>query len=182
MNLKDKIKFKYYDTWFYVPKTVIINKDWRGNPVPTKIDIGPTVAALMLKQYVKKNFPKAVVNAVSSKFSGGNSVTLNVSDADGRPLPKEDYEKIYELGRSLVAGRFDGMTDSYEYNRANVKTALGSEIILSTKYISTYNKPRYTSLEWAKNEILTGKNLDYVKGYVSESAFSKIEKWAELLR
>ncbi len=84
------------------------------------------VASRNIKRELKLKFPGVKFSVKSEGYSGGNSVSVRWTDG-----PRvEDVKKItskYEMGH------FDGMTDSYEYDRRNV----WPEVFGGTKYLHT---------------------------------------------
>jgi hypothetical protein len=74
---------------------------------------GATLAASNIRKELKKAFPKIKFSVRSEKFSGGDSVTVEYTDA----VPRETVEKIIN---KYEEGTFDGMTDCYNYDHDNV--------------------------------------------------------------
>ena len=84
----------------------------------------------------------------SDSYAGGDSIRVYLNDA-----PKEFYEKLNkELNDKFEEGKFDGMTDSYSYNKSAEKSAEGMVIDYGTKYLFVNNyKPSDSdapSVDW----------------------------------
>ena len=72
-------------------------------------------------------------------------------------------------------GRFDGMTDYYEYEETKYGTDNGNIIEGGCKYVSVNNKPQFGTVEWIVNEVKNcGRALEDTTKYVSNTKY--IEK------
>ena len=72
---------------------------------------GPVIAAKNLRVELKRAFPSVAFGVRTSKYSGGNSVTVSWIDGPNR-------EQVEKIANKYAGGHFDGMTDSYEYKRS----------------------------------------------------------------
>lgn len=109
-TLKDKYKREY-------PHLQIATKD---------IYCGHVLAAKNIRFELKKLFPGIKFSVTSKGYSGGNNIDVRWTDG---PTVK-DVEKITN---KYSEGYFDGMTDSYNYDRRNVWV----EVFGGTKYLHT---------------------------------------------
>lgn len=71
-------------------------------------------AAKAIRDELKAAFPGEKFSVRSESFSMGNAVKVNYP---GGLLP-QDVERLEEIAYKYQEGRFDGMTDSYEYSNA----------------------------------------------------------------
>ena len=109
------------------------------------IRMSHVAAANVIKQYVKQTYPNVNVSAKSDSFSMGNSVDVYLSDKYGQPVSKEIAKDVQSFGDQFVYGKFDGMTDMYEYTRGNF-LAGGYEIDPSVKYLTVQNRAQHGSV------------------------------------
>ena len=131
--------------------------------------------ASVIKQFVKKNFPGVKVWATSDVYSGGSSVRVNVCNSDGSPLSLPIYSQIHSFGTSFKAGRYDGMTDCYEYYDTEVRTDSGTQLKYFPSYIFIENKATWGSVEYWVNEIKNeGRTLEQELTYMNKSVVSKV--------
>lgn len=68
--------------------------------------------AKLLRAELKEKFPNVKFQVTSKTYSGGDSVDIRYTYEKG-VTPK--YEEVNLLTHKYEAGKFDGMTDSYEY-------------------------------------------------------------------
>jgi hypothetical protein len=131
--------------------------------------------ASVIKQFVKKNFPGVKVWATSDVYSGGSSVRVNVCNSDGSPLSLPIFSQIHSFGTSFKAGRYDGMTDCYEYSDAEVRTDSGTQLKYFPSYIFIENKATWGSVEYWVNEIKNeGRTLEQELTYMNKSVVTKV--------
>jgi len=143
MSENTKIKLKYYGCEFILD--VVVNDYSTDNK---SVDVSCVQAAKMVRQYIKQKFPKQFKSWVTSEtFANGSAVNLYLSKFDGTKIDATIYEDVNSFAQSLRAGSFDGMTDSYNYNRGRTSDN-GTLINMYTKYVSTYNKPKWDSPEY----------------------------------
>ena len=109
------------------------------------IRMNHVAAANIVKQYVKQVYPNVAVSAKSDCFSMGNSVDVYLSDKYGQPVSKEIAKDVQSFGDQFVYGKFDGMTDMYEYTRGNFMAG-SYEIDPSVKYLTVQNRAQHGSV------------------------------------
>ena len=109
------------------------------------IRMSHVAAANVIKQYVKQTYPNVNVSAKSDSFSMGNSVDVYLSDKYGQPVSNEIAKDIQSFGDQFVYGKFDGMTDMYEYTGKNF-LAGGYEIDPGVKYLTVQNRAQHGSI------------------------------------
>ena len=89
--------------------------------------------AKVIRKLLKTHFPKHIKFSVrSSSFSGGNAIHIRPVNCCFEP---EFHRRLYFLFSATAAGRFDGMTDTFQYHRRTFEGA---------KYVSVdraYNVP-----------------------------------------
>lgn len=71
-------------------------------------------AAALIRKELKTNLPAVKASVTSKSYSGGNSITVDVTGASD-----EATALIERIVAKYRRGNFDGMTDSYEYNNRN---------------------------------------------------------------
>ena len=115
-------------------------------------NVGVSGTAQMVRQWMKQKYPSIPTRnyywVQSDSYAGGDSIRVYLNDA-----PKEFYEKLNkELNDKFEEGKFDGMTDSYSYNKSAEKSAEGMVIDYGTKYLFVNNyKPSDSdapSVDW----------------------------------
>lgn len=149
-----KIKFNLFGVEVMLPENAVRTDNYNG----TYIHMGAKNTASVIKQYVKNKYNnRYTVWSTSEVYSGGSSVRVNIWSKNGSPTPLEVYEDVRSLGNSLVAGRFDGMYDIYEYEPKDIKTAKGTPLKYFPSYVFVDNKPQWDSTEYWLNE---WKNFD----------------------
>ena len=109
------------------------------------IRMNHVAAANIVKQYVKQVYPNVVVSAKSDSFSMGNSVDVYLSNNYGQPVNPLIAKDVQAFGDQFVYGKFDGMTDMYEYTRGNF-VAGEYEIDPGVKYLTVQNRAQYGSV------------------------------------
>lgn len=93
--------------------------DWEG----AKID-GLNAASKNAKAELKATFPGVKFSVKTSRFSGGDSMYVRWTDG---PTTRQ----VEAIINKYSAGRFDGSTDSYDYN-----TTPWNEVFGDAKYVS----------------------------------------------
>lgn len=141
-----KFKFTLKGTEFNLPMKYLQTKDWSGNDIEPYINLTHAATASVLKQWVKKEFPKVTVYSSSESFSGGNSAKIWVSDSVGNEIFKPDFDTIRDFARLFQQGSFNGMIDLYEYDSQDLETEKGTPIKLNTKWVSAVNGPKHATL------------------------------------
>lgn len=106
-------------------KADLRDKYIRENP---KLETGISyiTASKNIRRELKKSFPGIKFYVNSSGYSGGNSIDIKWTDG---PTIKQ----VQGLTTKYEYGSFDGMTDSYNYDRRNFWV----EIFGGTKYLNT---------------------------------------------
>jgi len=144
-----KIKFNLFGVDVQLPENAIRTDNYNG----TYIYMGAKHTASVIKQYVKNKYNnRYTVWSTSEVYSGGSSVRVNIWSKNGSPTPLEVYNDVKALGNSLVAGRFDGMYDIYEYENKNITTTKGTPLKYFPSYVFVDNKPQWDSVEYWLNE------------------------------
>lgn len=68
------------------------------------------LAAQMIRKEIKTQFPTMKFRCTSENYSGGNAINVYVTDQT-----PEVTKQLDEMTAKYVYGKFDGMTDMYEY-------------------------------------------------------------------
>ena len=145
--MNNKFKFQLNGMTFELPTKHIQTTKWNGEKLEKPIiRMNQTATANVMKQYVKKMYPKVVVSATSVSFSMGNSVDIYLSDELGNGVDKNIVEDVNSFGRQFVYGYFDGMTDMYEHVSKENQTDSGTQIDAGTKFLSVNNRAKHGSL------------------------------------
>ncbi len=178
--MKNKIKFNYAGMTFEVPSTCLKTTNYWGEPLDNPyIVIGRKEVASMSKAFVKKNFPNILVWGSSQTFANGNSVDVNVCNADGSDLSydSKEWKSIAGFVNSLSGGKYNGWEEIYEYGPAGV-TDNGTKLESYAKYVHCNNTAPHGS--WP-SAIKTIKGLiagEYVFGPLSiEKAIEKAKSY-----
>jgi hypothetical protein len=144
--MSKKIKFVLSGIEFQLDEKFLKTKDYYGNPIKPTIKMNHVAAANVVKQYVKKKYPEVVVSAKSSSFSGGNSVDIYLSDKFGNGVDESIAKDVDRFGSQFEYGKFDGMTDMYEYTNDGVSSDNGTHIDAGVKYLHVSNRPQHGSV------------------------------------
>jgi hypothetical protein len=177
--MSKKFKFQLNGMTFELPMKHVQTKDYYGKEIQPTIRMNQTATAAVIKQYVKKMYPKVVVSSTSSSFSMGNSVSVYISDEVGNEVNKSIIEDVQAFGNQFVYGKFDGMTDMYEHHSKENETDSGTKIDAGTKFLSVQNRPKFCSLpdicrmlremttteNYVFGKISVEKAIEQVKGY-----------------
>lgn len=134
--MKEKIKITFTDT---IDGTPITFKDITvakyTNSYSGKYDYYPTMLGIgqVVRQTMKALFPTVKFGIKTDSYSGGDSVRVNITS-------DVEIEQLREIKRVLDKfeyGRFDAMTDYYEYKDSSGVTAEvdGNGITFATKYL-----------------------------------------------
>ena len=177
MNNK-KFKFQLNGMTFELPTKHIQTTTWNGEKLEKPIiRMNQTATANVVKQYVKKKYPNVVVNATSSSFSMGNSVSIYISDEVGNEVDNSIISDVQAFGSQFVYGKFNGMEDMYEHYSKENQTDSGTQIDAGTKFLHVQNRPKFCSVpDIARmlREMTTTAN--YVFGMISvEKAIEQIK-------
>ena len=171
MKNNPNIEVDFQGIRYKVRKKALRTYTYGENKGKPYLYIGPTEAGQMVKQYVKSLNKRYSTNYVckvkASHFSMGNSLNVNVCMEDGSPLPQGDYNLIRTFVELFKYGRFDGMTDYYEYEEAKYETDNGNIIEGACKYVSVDNRPKFGTTEWIVNEVKNeGRDFENAAQYV----------------
>jgi hypothetical protein len=149
--MNKKMKFGFNKMTFELPSASLQTKKWDGNK--PFINMNAKNTASVIKQYVKQKYGNSIVVwANSDVYSGGSSVRINVSKADGSSVSQNIYNDIQLFSYNFKAGRFDGMHDIYGYRDDSVTTDNGTDLCYFPSYIFVENKPKWDSVEYWMNE------------------------------
>ena len=145
--MNKKFKFQLNGMTFELPAKHLQTTDWGGkkleNPI---IRMNQTATANVMKQYVKKMYPKVTVSVSSDSFSMGNSVSVYLSDAVGNEIDWNIVKDVQAFGSQFVYGSFNGMIDMYEHYDKDGQTDSGTKIDAGTKFLHVQNRPKHASL------------------------------------
>jgi hypothetical protein len=100
----------------------------------------------VIRQFVKQMWPEVKFRISSDTFSCGDSVTVYIQEQVSEQL----YYEIRDTLKGFQSGKFDGMTDSYNYidGRGISVTIDGTKYTFDTKYMSVENRPKYGTPEY----------------------------------
>jgi len=145
MKNPKKIKFQFNNQTFELPSNSVRTDNYNG----TYIYMGAKNTASVIKQYVKQKYgDRITVWSTSDVYSGGSSVRVNVWSKNGSPTPLSIYQDIQNFSYNFKAGRFDGMTDSYDYRDDEVTSDNGTKFEYFPSYIFVENNPQWDSTEY----------------------------------
>ncbi len=99
---------------YELPLKAIRTKTYGPNKGSKYVYVNPPIAGLLVKQFVKRNFPNVLCRVVSDSFSGGNSLRVYVSTKLGAPIDSSTYKTISDFVNMWEYGKFNGMIDMYE--------------------------------------------------------------------
>ena len=167
----NKINFQLNGQTFELPSTAIKTASWKNNQPYIYMNAKNT--ASVIKQYVKKNFPNVKVWSTSDVYSGGSSVRVNISNADGSPVESNIDRNINQFANSFKAGSFNGMIDMYEDREDEVRTDNGTPLKYFPSYIFVENKPSWNSFEYWLNEFNTFDPTNYTRPVVGETKWEQ---------
>jgi hypothetical protein len=169
-----KINIQFQGKTYELPANSVQTDRWDNTQF---IYMNAKNSASLIKQYVKKNFPTIKVWSSSDVYSGGSSVRVNVSNPDGSSLPQNIYSQINSFSQLLKAGRFDGMTDCYEYSDEVIKTDNGTTMKYFPSYIFVENRAPFGVVEYWVNEIKNeGRTLEKEISYMKKGMLPKVQK------
>jgi hypothetical protein len=170
--MSKKMKFGFDKMTFELPTTALQSKRWDNNK--PFINMNAKSTASVIKQYVKQKYGNTIVVwANSDVYSGGSSVRINVSKADGSPVSTNIYNDIVLFSYNFKAGRFDGMYDCYEYRNDEVLTDNGTQMDYFPSYIFVENKPKWDSVEYWMNEWNTFDPSNYSRPMVGNTLWEQ---------
>jgi len=145
-----KVKIQIQGNEFLIPETAI-GKDTYDGDKPY-VYMRAKTCALIIKQFVKKNYPHLVCSATSDVYSGGSSVRVNVCKKDGSKVDQSEFDKISEWKWVFQGGTFNGMIDMYEMREDSPTTDNGTPLKYFPSYVFIENKPNWGSKEYWMNE------------------------------
>lgn len=127
----------------------------RRNAYKAELKANPTKSssancATAIREELKKEFPSVKFSVKSSNFANGDSVHITWNEGP-------TTEQVEEFTRKYQYGRFDGMTDSYEYSnsidnlpqskyvstRREISEEVQNIVFESYKLISPEDRPEY---------------------------------------
>jgi hypothetical protein len=170
--MSKKMKFGFNKMTFELPSASLQTKKWDNNK--PFINMNAKNTASVIKQYAKQKYGNSIVVwANSDVYSGGSSVRINVSKADGSPVSTNIYNDIQLFSYNFKAGRFDGMYDCYEYREDKVTTDNGTDLDYFPSYIFVENKPKWDSVEYWLNEWNTFDPSNYSRPMVGNTLWEQ---------
>ena len=149
MKNTKKIKIKFLNEEFLLPSDVVKEDGWYDGKY---IYLNAKNTAVVIRQFIKKNYPQLKAWVTSDVYSGGSSVRVNICRTNGQLAPYEWDKAINRFCNSLKAGSFNGMEDIYEYNYDKLHTDNGTRIAGLPSYIFVENRPKWGTLEYWLNE------------------------------
>ena len=178
--MKKKIEFVLGGMTFSVPSECLRTTDYWNKPSENPyINLGRKETASIIKQFVKSKYPTLPVWASSSTFANGNSVDINVCKENGDEFEYGDpiYSDISSFCSMLKGGRYDGMTECYEYAESG-RTDNGTRIEFNAKYVSCNPKAPFGSWADTKRMLKDMMAGQYVWGPISlEEAIKKAKSY-----
>lgn len=180
-----KIKITINGMNFIIRGKALRTKDYWGKPMTTpEIHIGQVEAASIVKQYVKQKYPEIKVWATSDSYSGGCSTRIYISDWMGEQVSQVVYDDIRKFAKMFQMGRFDGMTDSYEYYDDKYTTDSGTKLDMSVSYVFVDNEPKWDSVEGIIKSLKGWMSGDYTKGtkLTLAEAIDKVKEYHDKLK
>ena len=145
-----KVKIQIQGNEFLIPETAI-GKDTYDGDKPY-VYMRAKTCALIIKQFVKKNYPHLVCSATSDVYSGDSSGIVNVCKKDGSKVDQSEFDKISEWKWVFQGGTFNGMIDMYEMREDSPTTDNGTPLKYFPSYVFIENKPNWGSKEYWMNE------------------------------
>jgi hypothetical protein len=145
-----KVKIQIQGNEFLIPETTIGKDTYNGDK--PYVYMRAKTCALIIKQFVKKNYPHLVCSATSDVYSGGSSVRVNVCKKDGSKVDQSEFDKISEWKWVFQGGTFNGMIDMYEMREDSPTTDNGTPLKYFPSYVFIDNKPNWGSKEYWMNE------------------------------
>ena len=145
-----KVKIQIQGNEFLIPETTIGKDTYNGDK--PYVYMRAKTCALIIKQFVKKNYPHLVCSATSDVYSGGSSVRVNLCKKDGSKVDQSEFDKISEWKWVFQGGTFNGMIDMYEMREDSPTTDNGTPLKYFPSYVFIDNKPNWGSKEYWMNE------------------------------
>jgi hypothetical protein len=160
--MSKKVKISIKGNEFLIPETTIGKDTYNGDK--PYVYMRAKTCALIIKQFVKKNYPHLVCSATSDVYSGGSSVRVNLCKKDGSKVDQSEFDKISEWKWVFQGGTFNGLIDMYEMREDSPTTDNGTPLKYFPSYVFIENKPNWGSKEYWMNEWSNWKamlDLDY---------------------
>ena len=171
--MSKKFKFSIDGTEFQLPISQVRDDSYNKEKY---IYMNAKSAASIIKQYVKQYFPNIKVWATSSVYSGGSSVDVHVSNKDGSSVDPIIFDNIKNWEYKLKGGTWNGMIDLYEYREDSPTTDNGTPLKYFPSYIFINNKPKWDSVEYWYNKIVTlGEKLEDNITYMGKGVEDKVK-------
>lgn len=159
---------------YELPTKAIRAKTYGTDKGSKYVYVNPPIAGLLVKQFVKRNFPNVLCRVVSESFSGGNSLRVYVSTKLGAPIDSQTYKTISNFVNMWEYGKFNGMIDMYEdYENSGAISDNGLVLEAGVKYAFTDNQARFGTVEWVVNEVLMGRTFNETVKYVDKKIAEK---------
>ena len=176
-----KITIQISGVKLQLPSTVVRSTDWNGKSITPYIQIRQVEAASLIKQYVKARWPETCVNVTSQSYSGGCSCDTYLSNEYGFPVSETIYKDVENFAKEFQAGRFDGMTDCYNYNEVDSVSDNGTRIDSNCKYVFVNNRPKFGSKPDIVRSIREHMNGSYQCGVCTfEKAKTEVARYHKL--
>ena len=182
MKTVEKFRFTLNGVEFILPRKYLKEFRYDGTPILEPFIEGePPVASSIIKQYIKKKYPKIAVNVKSDTFSMGNSVDVWISTKMGKEIPEEVEKDITHFANQFQYGYVNSMEDMYEHSDKTINTEKGTRIDPGVKYVSVQNKPMLgtvaSNIKMLKEYMFTNTYCD--GGMLSlENAVKKVEYYS----
>jgi hypothetical protein len=178
-----KFSVSIHGSSYELPLKAIRTKNYGPNKGSKYVYVNPPTAGLLVKQFVKRNFPNVLCRVASDSFSGGNSLRVYVSTKLGAPIDSQSFKTISDFVDMWEYGKFNGMIDMYEsYETSGSVCGLtGMVLEASVKYVFVDNRAPFGKVEWVVNEVVNvGREFNDTVKYVSDQkvvskAFSIIQ-------
>jgi hypothetical protein len=168
------LKVQIAGTIYQINEKAFRNTGWNKEPITPYFYASYVAAGQLVKQWVKNNYPNVVCRVKGDSFAGGNSMHVNVCNADGSPIPQSVYEAINGFANLFEYGRYNGQEDLYEsYESSGLQTDNGTKIEAGVKYVSVDNRPSFGTVEWARYELSTGREYKELSRYCDTKILDK---------
>ena len=169
-----KIKLTYKNETFLLNEKVLSNKDRFGNDITPTITISRVEGASLIKQFVKKSFPKIGVSSSSETFSMGNAIDVYLfNKTDGSSISEDIVKTVKEFADSLKMGYFNSWEEMYEYSNKDRKTDDGIKFESYCKWITVNNNAKFGTIEWGINELNNGRTKEETAWYMNNNTRDK---------
>jgi uncharacterized protein with LGFP repeats len=168
------LKVQIAGTIYQINEKAFRTTGWNKEPITPYFYASYVAAGQLVKQWVKNNYPNVVCRVKGSSFANGNSMNVNVCNADGSPIADADYRAINSFANLFEYGRYNGMEDMYEsYENSGLVTDNGTKIDAGVKYVSVENRPSFGTVEWVRYELSVGRPFSDVSRYCDPKIVQK---------